>query len=57
MQTESHHPELETIDSAELSSATGGKAADVIAKIGQGVEKALPSVENAATTIANLIDG
>jgi hypothetical protein len=57
MQTETNHPELETIDSSQLSSATGGKASDVVAKIGQDVEKALPAVENAATTIAGLIDG
>lgn len=57
MPTESNHPEFETIDSAELASATGGKAKDTIAKIGQDVQTALPSVENAAMTIAGLIDG
>ncbi|HEX3758280.1 MAG TPA: hypothetical protein VHW23_06220 [Kofleriaceae bacterium] len=57
MDTQTKHQELETIDSSELASATGGKAKDVIAKVGQGIEKALPSVENAAETIAGLIDG
>lgn len=57
MQTETNHQELETIDSSELSNATGGNAKDTVAKIGQGVEKALPAVENAAMTIAGLIDG
>lgn len=57
MPTESNHQEFETIDSAELSNATGGKATDTVAKIGKGVEQALPAVENAAMTIAGLIDG
>ncbi len=50
--------EFETIDSAELASTTGGKkASDVVAQVEQGINKALPSVENAASTIAGLIDG
>lgn len=57
MPTESNHPEFETIDSAELTSATGGTAKDTVAKIGKDVQAALPSVENAAMTIAGLIDG
>ena len=57
MPTESNHAEFETIDSAELASATGGTAKDTVAKIGKDVQTALPSVENAAMTIAGLIDG
>lgn len=56
MPTESNHPEFEMIDSTDLASATGGKAKDTIAKIGQDVQAALPSVENAAMTIAGLVD-
>jgi hypothetical protein len=58
MNTETQQQELQTIDSSELSSATGGKkASDVVTEVEQGINKALPSVENAATTIASLIDG
>jgi hypothetical protein len=57
MPTETNHQEFETIDSAELASATGGTAKDTVAKIGQDVQKALPAVENAAMTIAGLVDG
>jgi len=58
MHTETKQQEFETIDSAELASTTGGKkASDVVAKVEQGINTALPAVENAATTIAGLIDG
>ena len=57
MPTEPNHPEFETIDSAELASATGGKAKDTVAKIAQDVQTALPAAENFATTIAGLVDG
>jgi hypothetical protein len=57
MPTESNHQEFETIDSAELSNATGGTAKDTVAKVSKGVEAVLPSVENAAMAIAGVIDG
>jgi hypothetical protein len=57
MQTKTDHPDLETIDSSQLTSATGGNAKQTVAKIEKGVEKALPAAENFANTIAGLIDG
>ena len=57
MHTETKPQDLETIDSAQLSTATGGKAKDTVAKIEKDVETALPAAENFANTIAGLIDG
>jgi len=55
MQTESPVPPLETIDPSQLSSASGGGAAETIAKIGeQGLpllQSALPVIQNAASVI------
>ena len=57
MQTKTDHPDLETIDASQLTNTTGGNAKQTVAKIEQGVEKALPAAENFANTIAGLIDG
>jgi hypothetical protein len=59
MDNQTNHEALETIDSSALNSALGGKgkAKDVVTKVDQGINTALPSVENAAETIAGVIDG
>src|SRR5262252_3722976 len=56
VQTKTNAQELETIDSSQLSNPTGGKAKDTVAKVENGINKALPDIEKAATDIAGLFD-
>jgi hypothetical protein len=59
MQTEATNPQLESIDDAQLSTATGGSVASTIAKIGaEGLpllQSALPVIANTAAVIEGLV--
>jgi hypothetical protein len=60
MSTESLHPQFESVDDSQLAATTGGgKASDLIAKIGAKIDQVdkevVPAVKNALPGIGGVV--